>query len=149
MSSNVVKSLRISSIIPLSLSSWMTCSVNNLSYSLYWHSAALGLSLLIHSCVDSLFCLCNLLYWRDIIILLCYGLNLLHNTVKRPFTLIHFSFSSLMLVWISCRPSWPNHFFITGTFSSPESSYVLCWKYYKILIQSKLIKLLLCFSILE
>ena len=49
VSSYMATSLRISLIIPLSLSSLNNCSVSNLSYSLYWHSAALVLSLPIHS----------------------------------------------------------------------------------------------------
>ena len=75
---DVANSLRISSIIWWSLSPLMCCSVSNLSYSLYWHSTALVLSLPIHAWADSLFLMCILQYFSDITILLCCSLNLLH-----------------------------------------------------------------------
>ena len=92
-------------IIPSSLNPLLNCSASNLSYSQYWHSAALVLSLLIHSCAGPLHFLCNLCYYSDISVLLCHGLNLFHNTVKRHFAVQNFSFSSWVKVCINCRPS--------------------------------------------
>ena len=79
--SSKVATLRILVIIPLSLSPLMNCYVSSLSYSLYWYSAAFVLSLPIHSWASLLF-LGNVWYCSNITILLCCGLNLLHNTEK-------------------------------------------------------------------
>ena len=67
-------------------------------------------------------------YCSDITILLYRTLNLLHNTAKRPFIILHFSFSSWIKVCISCRPSWTSQFFLTGAFSSSEISYSLVFR---------------------
>ena len=92
MSSSVATSFRISLIISSSFSPLINCSVSSLSYSLYWHSATLVLSLTILSWADSLLFLCSLWYCSDIIIPLCYSLIVLHNTANRPFVVLHFSF---------------------------------------------------------
>ena len=88
MSSSMVTTFKISLTIPSSSIPLMNCSVNNLSYSFYQQSAALVLSIPIHSGVDSLLFLCNIWYCSDLTILLCCGINLLHNTVKRPFAVL-------------------------------------------------------------
>ena len=110
MSSYVATSLTLLSIIPSSLSQPMNCSVSSLSYSLNSHSAALVCSLPIHLWADSLLFLCNVQYCSSIIILSCCGLNLLLNTNKRPFVVLHFS-SSWVNICISCRTSQTNYFF--------------------------------------
>ena len=40
---------------------------------------------------------------------------MLHHTVKRPFAVLHFSFSSWVKVCIRCKSSHPSQFFITAT----------------------------------
>ena len=114
--SYVATSLRSSSIVPLSLSPFMNCSVSNLSHYMYWHSAALVLSLPIYSWADSLCFLCNLQYCNDITILLCCGLKLLYINAKRPLAVLHFSFPSWLKVCSSCRSSWSTNLLPFGPF---------------------------------
>ena len=92
MFSNVATSLKISSIIPSSLSPPMNCPVSSLLYSLYAHSSALVHSLPINSWTAWLLFLCHLWDCSDIKILLCHGLNLLLKTEKKHFAVLHFSF---------------------------------------------------------
>ena len=50
------------------------------------------------------------------IILLCHGLNFLHNTIERPFIVLDLSIPSCMKVSISCKPSEPSQFLSLGLF---------------------------------
>ena len=140
MSSDVTTSLTISSIMLSSLTPTMNCSISSLSYSFYSHFAVFGHSLSIHSWADSLVFLCNLWYCSYLIILLCHGLNLLLKSGKRPFVVLHFSFSSLVSVFIGCRPSQHKQFWITWTFFSLVNSYVQVSRMFMTTI-SKLISL--------
>ena len=83
MSSIMLSSFRILSYIRSSFSPLMNCTVSNLSYSLYWWSAAFVLSLLIHSFHAFIIFVSFLWYCSNMTILLFYGLNLLHDTLKR------------------------------------------------------------------
>ena len=63
----------------------------------------------------------QLWYYSDITVILYYNLNLLHNTVKGPFAVLHFSFSSWVKVCISCRPSGTNQWLSLGHFPPQKS----------------------------
>ena len=130
MSSNLATSLRFSSIIPSLLSPLMNCSVSYLSYSLYCHSTTFVLSIPIHSCMDSLIFLYNLWYCNEITILLCNSLNFLHNTMKRPFAVLNFSFSSWVKL-INCRSSWLNQFLSLGLFCPQKSLHTFVYRMFK------------------
>ena len=78
-------------------------------------------------------------------ILICYSLNVLHNTVKSLFALLHFSFSSCVKVCISCTCSQPKPCFITVTSFYSESSSALAYSMLKTSI-SKLMSSMYQFS---
>ena len=118
MFSRVITSLKIISVMSSSFSPPINCAINNLSDSLYSHSATFVCSLPIHSLADLLLFLQRFWYCYKSIIWLWLRFNILLSTENSTFVVLHFSFSSCVKGFISNRPIQPSQFFVTDILSS-------------------------------
>ena len=116
-SAHFVSSLIISASISLSFKPCINCSFSSLSISVQLHSTSAVLNLHNHCYALSLDCLIILQNYRDFIVSLYSGLNLLLSVSNKPFSLLHVSCSSSVKIAISCSLSLPSQFFMIDIFS--------------------------------